>query len=780
MVTTVNGAAFGSITHINAILINNILSYMGSTFSTPPPDYMYVGGGFVTYKQPLYTRVLRTDLSGSVDTTFNMGSTGANNNVLCMVTQSDGKILMGGLFLTYSGSSSPYIVRVNTNGTRDTTFNVGTGFNGAVYDLKLQSDGKVIVTGAFTSYSGSTRNRIARLNTNGTYDTTYNIGTGLNQNGFAVAIQGDDKAVIVGNSMTTYSGSNIGTGSLRINTNGTLDTTFINGTGFTATTRVGYAVDIQSDGKILVGHGATQYSGSTVTRLTRLNTDGTVDSSFNPGTINNVVYAVKIQPDQKVLIAGGFSSVSGSTQSSIARILSNGNRDASYNVGLGINSAVVNAINGFSLDSVGNVYIGNNFTTYNGSTVNRFVKTSPSGAIDSTFNTGSVDFNGQSTRGFNAGVWTTLVSGSSLYLGGSFTTYNAPVYNRIIKLDNTGSIDTTFNMGAGFNNTVYCMATQSDAKLIVGGDFTTYSGSNATRLARINVSGTLDTTFNVGAGPNGGVYDFKIQPDGKIVAVGNFTTYSGSSIAGIVRINTNGTRDTTFNVGTGFTGTPNAITMQSDGKFIVVGNMTNYSGSSITRILRINTNGTRDLTYNSGTGLSNTAYSIAIQSDDEIIVGGDFTTYSGSSVNRLVKINTDGTRDLSFSPGTSQNGGIYTLELLSNNSLLVAGAFTSYSGSTANRLVKINSNGSRDNSFVVGTGPSGWGSLSVGAISLDKNSKPYIASNFTTYSGSYVGHIAKLNISGSLDTTLNTGNLIFNGTGTGFNTLPYAILNIIT
>ena len=745
------------------------------------PDYLYVAGNFTTYKQPVYTRILCTDLSGSVDTTFNMGSTGANNSVFCMVTQSDGKIIMGGNFTAYSGSSSPYIARINLNGTLDTTFNVGVGFNSTVYDLKLQSDGKVIVTGAFTSYSGSTRNRIARLNTNGTYDTTYNIGTGLNQNGFAVAIQSDDKAVIVGNSMTTYSGSAIGTGSLRINTNGTLDTTFNNGTGFTATTLVGYAVDIQSDGKIVIGHGATQYSGSTVTRLMRLNTNGTVDSSFNPGVINGSVNAVKIQPDQKILIAGGFTSVSGSTQSSIARILSNGNRDASYNVGAGINSVIANAINGFSLDSTGNVYIGNNFTTYSGSTVNRFVKTSPSGTIDLTFNTGSVAFNGQSTRGFNSGVWTTLVSGSRLYLGGSFTLYDAPPYNRIIKLDNTGSIDTTFNMGAGFNNIVYGMVTQSDAKLIVGGDFSTYSGSSVSRITRLNVSGTRDTSFNVGTGANGAVYDFEIQSDGKIVAVGNFTTYSGSSSPGIVRINTDGTRDATFVVGTGFTGgTPLSIAMQSDGKFIVVGNnFTAYSGSSRTRIARINTDGTLDTTYNVGTGFSNEAYSVVIQSDDKTIVGGAFTTYSGSSVTRLVKINTNGTRDLTFNPGTS-NGNIFTLKLLNNDSLLVGGAFTTYSGSAANRLVKVNSNnGSIDNSFVAGTGPSGWTTLSVGAISLDKNNNPYIANNFITYSGSIVNYIAKLNASGSLNTSF-TSAPTFNNTGNGFDTTPYAILNIIT
>lgn len=780
MVTSIGGVPFNSITYIGGVSINDIASYMGTIITPPLPDYLYVGGAFTTYNQPLYSRILRTDLSGSVDTSFNMGSTGANNSILCMVTQSDGKIIIGGTFTSYSGSNSSQIARINIDGTRDTSFNVGTGFNSTVYDLKLQSDGKVIVTGTFTTYSGSTRNRIVRLNTNGTFDTSYNIGTGLNQPGLAVAIQSDNKAIIAGASLTNYSGSTFGTGLVRINTDGTRDTTFNIGTGFTAGTLAGYALGIQSDGKIIVGSGATAYSGSTVTRLMRLNTNGTLDTTFNPGVINNSVLAVKIQPDQKILITGLFNSVSGSIQNNLARMLSNGNRDASYNVGGGTNGATINAINGFSLDSTGNVYIGNNFTTYSGSTVNRFVKTSPSGTIDLTFNTGSIGFNNQSIRGFNSSVWTTLVSGSKLYLGGAFTTYNAPVYNRIIKLNNTGSIDTTFNMGAGFNNPVYCMATQSDAKLIVGGDFTAYSGSNATRLTRLNVSGTFDTSFNVGAGPNGPVYDFKIQSDGKIVAIGPFTTYSGSSILGIVRINTNGTRDTTFNVGTGFTGIPNAITMQSDGKFIIVGAMTNYSGSGITRIVRINTDGTRDLTYNSGTGLSNTAYSIAIQSDNKIIVGGDFATYSGSTAIRLVKINTDGTRDLSFNPGTGQNGGIYTLKLLNNNSLLVGGVFTIYSGSTANRLVKVNSNGSRDNSFVVGAGPSGWGSISVGAISLDKNNKPYIASNFTTYSGSTVNYVAKLNISGSLDTTFNTGTLTFNSTGNGFNTLPYAILNIIT
>ena len=744
------------------------------------PDYMYVGGSFTTYKSPMYTRILRTDLSGSIDTSFNMGA-GTNNSILCMVTQSDGKILIGGTFTLYSGSTSSNIARINIDGTRDTTFNIGVGFNGTVFDLKLQSDGKIIATGAFTTYSGSTRNRIVRLNTNGTFDTTYNIGTGLNQNGNAVAIQSDDKAIIAASSLTNYSGSTFGPGLVRINTDGTRDTTFNTGTGFTAGTLAAYALDIQTDGKIIVGSGATAYSGSTVTRLMRLNSNGTLDTTFNPGIVNSTVYAVKLQPDQKILIAGVFNSVSSSLAGGIARIQPNGNLDTSYNTGIGINAATLNAPNVFSLDSTGNVYIGNNFTTYSGSTVNRFVKTSPSGTIDTTFNTGSIPFNGQTTRGFDAGVFNTIVSGSKLYLGGTFTIYDAPKYTRIIKLDNTGSIDTTFNMGAGFSNVVYSMVTQSDGKLIAGGDFTSYSGSTVTRLARLNTSGTLDTTFNPGAGPNGSVYDLRIQSDGKVIAIGTFTTYSGSSSPGIVRVNTNGTRDTTFNVGTGFTGTPYSIAMQSDGKFVIVGTMTNYSGSGITRIIRINTDGTRDLTYNTGAGgLSNTTYAITIQSDDKTIVGGDFTQYSGSSAVRLVRINTDGTRDTTFNPGGSTNGTMSSIKLLADGSMIVGGSFSSYSGSTSFRLVKINSNGSRDAGFAVGSGPTSWTVLSPRSINSDINNNVYIANNFTSYNTSYVGYVAKLNQSGTRLTEFNTGVQTFNGTGVGFDLTPYTILNLTT
>ena len=784
MVTTVNGATFGSIAYIDGVSINDIASYMGVIITPPLLDYLYVGGNFTTYKQPTYNRIIRTDLSGSIDTTFNMGN-GVANSIQCMVTQSDGKLLIGGNFTTYSGSvNAGNLVRLNTNGTRDTTFNVGTaGFNSTVNDIKIQPDGKIVAVGAFTTYSGSTRNRIVRLNTDGTYDTTFNAGTGLNNTANCVAIQSDGKILVGGATITQYSGSLIGTGSLRINTNGTRDTTFNTNAGFLTNFTV-YSIDIQSDGKIVVGHGATSYSGSAVTRLTRLNDNGSVDTTFNPGTINNAVYAVKIQPDQKILINGAFTTVSGSTRASLARVLSNGQVDTSYVVGTGINSATT-FTNVFSLDNSGNVYLGGPFTIYSGSTVNRFVKTTPSGAIDGTFISGSIAFNGQSSTGFNGNVRAVLVSGSNIYIGGDFTTYQAPPINYIVKLDNTGTVDTTFNVGAGPNNTVTSMVTQSDGKLLIAGSaFTTYSGSASTRIARINTDGTRDATLVVGAGLNGIAYDMKVQSDGKIIAAGGFTSYSGSTNSGIVRINPNGTKDTTFNVGVGSTGAINQLALQSDGKIIAIGATTAYSGSANAGIVRINTNGTKDTTFNPGSGFNTTSVlAIGIQSTGKIIVGGNFALYSGSSSPYIVRINTDGTKDTTFNVGVGFGAnGVVALKVLADDSIIAYGSFTTYSGSASPRIIKLNSNGTKDTTFAPTTGftqnPLGQGY--VQGLSMDKNNNIYVGNQFTVYNGNTVGNIVKMNQLAAYDSTFNQGSVVFNGTGPGFNLAVASIINLIT
>ena len=743
-------------------------------------NYLYVGGNYTSYQQPFYNRIIRTDLSGSVDTTFNMGA-GFDSDVQCMVIQSDGKIIAGGGFSTYSGSFSNNLVIINTDGTKDTTFNAGGFLGGGLRDIKVQPDGKIVAVGGFTSYSGAARNNIIRINTDGTRDDTFNIGTGFTGSlaGYpkCVAIQSDDK-ILVSGQMTQYSGSLIGTGILRINTDGTIDTTFNTGVGFNSTVE---SIDIQSDGKIVVGGGFTTYSGSVATRLARLNDSGSLDTTFN-SQASSTVNTVKIQPDGKILVSGQFTSVSGSARNGIARVLSNGQLDTSYNVGTGVNS-LFPMLNVLSLDTSGNVYYGGIWTSYSGSTVNRFVKTTPSGAIDNTFSTGSISFNGQLARGFNATVRTVLVSGSKVYMVGGFTGYQAYNINYLVKLDNTGAIDTTFNVGLGPSNTVTSMAVQSDGKLLIAGSaFTTYSGSSATRIARINTNGTLDTTFRSGTGLNSVTYDMKIQPDGKIIAAGAFTTYSGSTNNRIVRINTNGTKDTTFIIGSGSIGNINQLALQPDGKIIAIGAITSYSGSLNAGIVRINTDGTKDTTFNISGGFNNTSVNaIGIQSTGKIVVVGNFTSYSGSSGNRIVRINTDGTKDTTFNIGAGFNGQPAALKVLADDSIIVYGSFTTYSGSAIPRIIKLNTDGIRDTTFAPTTGFIANGSTTGFAqgLSTDKDNNIYVGNLFTTYNGTAVGNIVRMNQLAAYDNTFNQGSF-FNGTGIGFNASVASIINITT
>jgi len=328
---------------------------------------------------------------------------------------------------------------------------------------------------------------------------------------------------------------------------------------------------------------------------------------------------------------------------------------------------------------------------------------SDSAILSSSFNT---------AIGFNNDVWAiTKQSTGRIIVGGSFSNYSGSSRNRVIGLNSNGTIDSGFNIGsAGANSIVYALGTQTDDKIIVGGTFTTYSGSSTstTRLMRLNSNGSQDLTYNTGAGLNS--YPLSILPtaDGKVLILGLFTTYSGSAINYIMRTNSNGTRDTTFNTGIGFGAGQFGYTAvtQSDGKYIVGGNFNTYSGSSANRgIARLNTNGTLDLTFDDGAGFNQLVSALAIQSDGKIIAGGQFTTYSGSSINRITRINTNGTRDTSFNVGTGLDGNVSAngITIGSDGTIYCLGSFTTYSGSNSRGIVAINPNGTINQTFNLGT-----------------------------------------------------------------------------
>ena len=117
--------------------------------------------------------------------------------------------------------------------------------------------------------------------------------------------------------------------------------------------------------------------------------------------------------------------------------------------------------------------------------------------------------------------------------------YNGILANNLIRLNNNGSIDNTFSYGSGFNLPVSTIHIQNDGKILCGGDFTSYKGQNSNRIIRINENGTVDNTFIIGSGLNNKLNSIKIDYNGHIVLGGEFSQYNSNSIDYVTRLNGN-------------------------------------------------------------------------------------------------------------------------------------------------------------------------------------------------------------------------------------------------
>jgi uncharacterized delta-60 repeat protein len=321
-----------------------------------------------------------------------------------------------------------------------------------------------------------------------------------------------------------------------------------------------------------------------------------------------------------------------------------------------------------------------------------------------------------------------IQSDNRILLGGFFDQFNGISKNNIVRLMPDGSIDPSFNIGTGFNSTVLTIVLQSDGKILVGGYFTEYNGIARSGIARLNSDGSLDLTFNallVGTGSNAGIYTISLQNDNKIIIGGDF----GSAVSfqyELARLNVDGTIDTTFNhifmFGQyGANEGPNArvtsTAIQPDGKIIIGGLFWSYNGSPMNHFARLNTDGSIDLSFNSGDGLSGlgpfNSESIVIQPDGKIILTGDFTSYNNTYVGRLTRLNSDGTIDLNFNSGTTGFTTSFSTQALSNSGIkllpdgklivIVNGDY--YNGTWLPNegygpLVRLHSNGSLDSSFI--------------------------------------------------------------------------------
>jgi len=322
----------------------------------------------------------------------------------------------------------------------------------------------------------------------------------------------------------------------------------------------------------------------------------------------------------------------------------------------------------------------------------------------------------------------------------------------------------------------------------VEGDFILITSSEVTASSLVpSWQETIDVNRNADRATlyhiayNGGVFggytEFPSQPTviaqdpvtGRIYYYGYFLTYQGVVRNHIVAALPDGTIDNTFNVGTGFNNwpfTPSRIIIQPDGKTIYVGTFTSYNGTPANRIIRLNTNGSVDNTFVYGTGFNNWTVALGIDSLDRVYVGGNFTQYSGQTgVNRIVRLNPNGSRDLTFIQGTGFNSVVTDLVVDGNDDVYVVGYFSQYSGQTGNnRIIKLLSDGSKDNSFNSGTGLNSATSNAPSRIYLTSDNKVFVIGYFTQYNGQPANKMVKLNLDGSIDTSFQSQGTGFNGT----------------
>lgn len=394
------------------------------------------GGGIVVavWKEADDEKVLISsleDISYSEPTNFSYGTgpTGGFDNIVRpVVVQPDGKILVGGLFTSYNGVTANRIIRLNPDGSIDNSFVAGGGFEATVWEIKLQSDGKILVAGDFITYNGTTVNRIVRLNANGSIDTSFVTGTGFNSGSVrALTIQTDGK-ILVGGSFTSY---NVTTATriIRLNTNGSVDTSFVTGSGFNDTV---YSIVEQSDGTILVGGSFVTYNVTTnVGRIIKLNSTGSpttfATGNTNGSRFNNAVLSIAVQPDGKILVCGTFTNYTWmggagviTNAPRVIRLESNGDVDFTFVINAGFTQNV--DVSQIILQPNGKVLIGGGFTTYSGVTKNRIIRLNSNGSIDTSFIPTSI--------GFNNTVWYITLNKGRIFVSGQFTTYNGNTANR--------------------------------------------------------------------------------------------------------------------------------------------------------------------------------------------------------------------------------------------------------------------------------------------------------------------------------------------------------------
>ena len=661
-----------------------------------------------------------------------------NASVDAISQQSNGRLVIGGDFTKIGATDKGYIARLHIDGSLDTSFSALA--DNPVIALARQSNDKIIVGGAFLHMNGVARQCLARLESDGTLDSTFNSSAGGGPEAYvhALAIQSDGKILVGGNFATLVGATRHRIG--RLNADGSLDSAF---SADVDTGLVVYSVAIQSDGKIIIAGLFTSVNGQARSNIARLNTDGSLDTSFNPNAKNGNVHAVLIQPDGKIIVAGDFTEICGAACHRIVRLNTDGSIDPAFNPGTGADQAISCAL----LQADGKLVLGGQFAQFNGSPYAACVRLNSNGGVDTAFATGA---------GFDGEVFCLYQQADDkLVAGGNFASYDTTAYQNLVRLyPAEAKLDLPWLFP--IDDYIYAMAAQCNERVLIGGDFTTIDGTDHRKyIGRLSPSwNVVDAAFTASAdGGINGVQAIIVQPDDKIIIGGSFLTVNGAAHHYLARLLSDGTIDPAFTPGVINGSGIGALALQPDGKIIIGGDFTTIDGASYKRIARLNTNGVVDVSFNPGEGVDvGLVTSVALQPDGKVIVGGSFISLGGQTRNYIGRLNADGSLDTNFNP--DMNDMVMCIAVQPDGKILVGGNFTTVAGDEHNHIARLDASGAADAAFNLPQGASS----SVRSIAIQCDGKILISGVFTAAGGDNTHkYIARLNSDGSLDSSFAFG-----------------------
>jgi uncharacterized delta-60 repeat protein len=732
----------------------------------------------VVYKNYEYTlnvgdvaKIVRINPDFTLDNSYVGGDFDGPVNSISL--QNDGKILAVGSFTKYNNVAAKNMIRLNGNGTRDNTFNIGTGFEYEMYDtnksvrkVMVLNGGKILVSGNFLSYNGTTTKYVVRLNSDGSLDTAFNFLPTYSGDVVDFALQQNGKIVAINRNRVW-----------RYNADGSQDTSFYihNDNTFNGDIKT---LAVADDDKIYLG-GKFKISESRQ-YITRLNADGTMDGSFFPkkfytmayenGTYSGV-FALLPQSGGKVIVAGNFRKYGDSWVGGIIRLNNDGNMDPTF---LGRASTMRygsgEIIQHLRVDHDGNIIAGGRIKLYNEISANNIVKFSATdGEVNMSFR--------NICKGFDKAPNKVVVQpDGKMLVSGEFSSYNGITRDRIIRLNADGSVDESFKADAYLYTSPtsypFDIHLQQDGKIVLSTEgviYTTYYAAFGGAIIRLNQNGSLDTSFFSLIGNDIGVEgiarQFIVKEDGKII-VPNMYRHNTTTMLNrdIITLDSDGNIDNTISYQKPYSSI-NKIKLLSDNKILIIGN--NTGNNDKTGLGRILPNGQIDPSFVMAPSFK---YNIDFfPTSDGKILGLEST----ANMHSISRYNNDGTVDNSFTsptyPITGSPLDFQPLEFEYNGKFFT----TVPHGFDSRSLVRHHANGTYDTTFDIGTGFTMSHTKYYGEIVSDikKHGNGFIvAGEFDYFDGQYTKGIARLIPQGLLGLKeIKTGkkNLIYPNPTTG-------------